>query len=162
MGAMRDERVRQFLATDYSRVVGVVSLVCDRGTAEDAVQEAVLTTWRRADDSLDYTAWVTAVALNKARSSRRRRAAEQRAFARLPEPVTTGHADSTSADVARALSQLSVRQRQVTVLRYWLDLDVAGIARVLGVSDGTVKTQLARARAALAPLLRLEETDHAR
>lgn len=39
------------------------------------------------------------------------------------------------------------------MLRYWLDLDVAAIARVLGISDGTVKTQLSRARAALAPLL---------
>jgi DNA-directed RNA polymerase specialized sigma24 family protein len=39
---------------------------------------------------------------------------------------------------------------------------VATIARVLGVADGTVKTQLSRARAALQPLLALEETDHVR
>jgi RNA polymerase sigma-70 factor (ECF subfamily) len=160
MGQMRDERVRQFLATDYARVVGVVALVCrDRAAAEDAVQEAVLTTWRRDDDPASYTAWVTTVALNKARSTGRRRSAEERAVSRLPTDVAA-HDAHARADVARALAALSLRQRQVTVLRYWLDLDVLGIARVLGISEGTVKTQLSRARAALAPLLSLEEADH--
>jgi RNA polymerase sigma factor (sigma-70 family) len=50
-----------------------------------------------------------------------------------------------------ALTQLSVRQRQVTLLRYWLDLDLATIARVLGISEGTVKTQLSCARSPSSP-----------
>lgn len=161
MRPVRDDRLRAFLATDYARVVGVVALVCpSRALAEDAVQDALLATWTRGDDPDSYTAWVTTVALNRARSATRRLRAEQRAVDRLP--AAPAPEDAVVADVARALTRLSLRQRQVTVLRYWLDLDVAAIARVLGVSDGTVKTQLSRARAALAPLLACEETDRVR
>lgn len=161
MGAVGDERLQAFLASDYARVVGVVSLVCQsRAQAEDAVQDALLATWSRGDDPDSYPAWVTTVALNRARSATRRLRAEQRAVDRLP--ARTPSEDVLTADVARALTRLSLRQRQVTVLRYWLDLDVAAIARVLGVSDGTVKTQLSRARAALAPLLAAEEADRVR
>lgn len=56
-------------------------------------------------------------------------------------------------DVQRALTRLSQRQREVTVLRYYLGMDLSEIAGVLGVSEGTVKTQLFRARRALAELL---------
>lgn len=157
---MRDEQLRRFLATDYARVVGIVALVCpDRATAEDAVQDALLVTWSRADDPDSYTAWVTTVALNRARSASRRLRAEARAVDRL-DAWTPSSEETLRADVALALARLSLRQRQVTVLRYWLDLDVAAIARVLGISDGTVKTQLSRARAALAPLLDPEEAQH--
>jgi RNA polymerase sigma-70 factor (ECF subfamily) len=55
--------------------------------------------------------------------------------------------------VERALTQLSRRQREVTVLRYYLGMDVGEIAGVLGIGEGTVKTQLFRARRALAELL---------
>jgi RNA polymerase sigma factor (sigma-70 family) len=51
--------------------------------------------------------------------------------------------------VAAALDLLPLQQRAVVVLTYWLDLDPASVAQVLGVSDGTVRKQLARARARL-------------
>ena len=56
-------------------------------------------------------------------------------------------------DVLRALATLPRREREVTVLRYHLDLDVAEIAATLGVSSGTVKTLLYRARGHLAAAL---------
>lgn len=40
-----------------------------------------------------------------------------------------------------------------------LGLDVAAIARHLSIAEGTVKSRLSRARAALAPLLREDVTD---
>jgi RNA polymerase sigma-70 factor (ECF subfamily) len=55
--------------------------------------------------------------------------------------------------VEQALARLSQRQREVTVLRYYLVMDVNEIAGVLGITEGTVKTQLFRARRALAELL---------
>lgn len=62
-------------------------------------------------------------------------------------------------DLDRALDALPARQREVVVLRD-LGLDVAGIARQLDIAEGTVKSRLSRARAALAPLLREDVTDH--
>ena len=41
---------------------------------------------------------------------------------------------------------LSVQQRAVTYLTYWQDLSVSQVAEILGVADGTVRRQLARAR----------------
>lgn len=49
-------------------------------------------------------------------------------------------------DVLTAFDELSVQQRAVTYLTYWHDMSVAQVADALGVSDGTVRRQLARAR----------------
>ena len=45
------------------------------------------------------------------------------------------------------------QQRAVIFFAYWQDLDVTAIARLLGVSDGTVRRQLARARGRLREVL---------
>lgn len=55
------------------------------------------------------------------------------------------------ANVVRAaVDGLPRRQRDVVCLYYFLDLDVAKVADLLGVSNGTVKTAVSRARARLA------------
>jgi RNA polymerase sigma-70 factor (ECF subfamily) len=56
-------------------------------------------------------------------------------------------------DVRAAVEQLSVRQRAVIVLTYWADLDPATVASCLGISEGSVRRHLARARARLREVL---------
>jgi RNA polymerase sigma factor (sigma-70 family) len=56
-------------------------------------------------------------------------------------------------DIERALRSLPRRQREATVLRYYLGMEISEIAGAMGVSAGTVKTQLFRARRALATAL---------
>lgn len=56
-------------------------------------------------------------------------------------------------DVRAAVLRLSVRQRAVIVLTYWADLDPAAVAEWLGISDGSVRRHLARARANLREVL---------
>ena len=78
----------------------------------------------------------------------------------------TGTADDR-VDVLRALAQLTATQRETTVLHYYLGMTVAEIARAQGVSDGTVKSTLHRARQLLAPSLGIDDpaegvTDDAR
>jgi len=133
-----------------------VALVAgSRDAAEDAVQEALVRAWERPTDAerIDsLPAWVTRVALNLAKSRLRRLRAETKARQRLPiAPQDT--LQTARTDVERALATLTRRQREVTVLRYYLGLDVREIARTLGISEGTVKTQLSRARRALAERL---------
>jgi RNA polymerase sigma factor (sigma-70 family) len=68
-------------------------------------------------------------------------------------------------EIGSAVAGLPRRQREVTVLRYFLGFDVEEIASLLRVSEGTVKTSLHRARHALAAALGDtfdEETDDAR
>ena len=58
--------------------------------------------------------------------------------------------------LAAALARLPLRYRQVLVLHYGADLSVEETARQLGLPTGTVKSRLARGRAALQRQL----TDH--
>jgi RNA polymerase sigma factor (sigma-70 family) len=79
--------------------------------------------------------------------------AERRARERLAAAVNTGSDQGPAPDridVVAALGRLPRRQREATVLRYYMRMDVAEIALALGVSDGTVKSALYRARATLA------------
>jgi RNA polymerase sigma-70 factor, ECF subfamily len=146
-------------------VVAVALVSGSYPAAEDAVQEALVRAWQRSEpiDSLD--AWVATVALNLSRSGIRRAIVERRARHRSEPgaPVTASAASSDAVDLERALARLPRRQRETAVLRYLLEMDTKEVATVLKVSEGTVKSQLARARASLAADLRVTdlEDDHA-
>ena len=151
--------------TVYPRLVAAVALVSgSRPAAEDAVQEALLRAWERAErgeriDSLP--AWVTTVSLNLARSGLRRALAERRARTRLDRagPAELGQADRL--DLEHALATLSRRQREVVILRYYLGMDTREVAEMLRINEGTVKSTLFRARAKLAEALGVPETEEA-
>lgn len=74
---------------------------------------------------------------------------------RRPRPTTGAGPDLDSAlDLRAALDRLPARQRATVVLRYFGDLPVADTARALGCSEGTVKSQTAKAVDTLRELLR--------
>jgi len=159
--------LRTFLRESYPRLVGAVGLVTGSAvSAEDAVQEAVLRAWQRSErgeriDSLD--GWVLTVALNLSRSGLRRLRTERAARGRIARAERTEGPTGDRLDVQRALAALPHRQREAAVLRYFLDLSTAEIASAMGTSEGTVKSQLAKARGHLAAVLALdpdEENDH--
>ncbi len=156
--------LREFLHTAYPRLVAAVALVCgSRPAAEDAVQEALLRAWERSEKGEDIeslNAWVTTVSLNLARSGLRRLRSERRARGRLQPPVA-GQPSADRVDVERALSALPRRQREAAVLRYYLQLDTREVGRALGINEGTVKSTLSRARAALADRLGVQEPEEA-
>lgn len=55
--------------------------------------------------------------------------------------------------IEKALTKLPPRQREAFILRYWEELDVAEAAKVMGCSEGSVKTHCSRATHALAGML---------
>ncbi|MBA2750746.1 MAG: sigma-70 family RNA polymerase sigma factor [Actinobacteria bacterium] len=95
------------------------------------------------------------MASNLARSDLRRKEAESRALGRLAQP---SYEDAPSeslvarAAVDHALAGLSERQRRSFVLHYLEDCSVEQVANELGVSQGTVKQHLHRARSHLAAM----------
>jgi RNA polymerase sigma-70 factor (ECF subfamily) len=157
----RAAALREFVDRDYRTVVGSVTLITgDVASAEDAVQEALVTAWRRRDEPIErLAAWVTVAASNRARSGHRRRGAERRALERSGVPATSD-VDPEPFDVAplEALAGLPLRERQAAVLFYVHDLAVADVASELGVTAGTVKTLLSRARSHLADRLGADES----
>lgn len=56
--------------------------------------------------------------------------------------------------IQQELARLPPRQREAFVMRYWEELDVAETARVMGCSEGSVKTHCSRAAHALATALK--------
>jgi len=71
-------------------------------------------------------------------------------------------ADDPPLDVGQALGLLPAQQRAILALRFLDDLPVAEVGELLGIADGTVKSQTARAldtlRAHLPALIATEET----
>jgi RNA polymerase sigma-70 factor, ECF subfamily len=157
--------IREFLHTSYPRLVAAVALTSgSRPAAEDAVQEALLRAWERSEkgEEIDFLeGWVTTVALNLARSGLRRIRSERRARARLHRAATEEPPSADRVDVDRALATLPRRQREVAVLRYYLQLDTREVASALELNEGTVKSTLSRARVALAQTLGIDENEEA-
>ncbi|MBB4986055.1 RNA polymerase sigma factor [Streptomyces nymphaeiformis] len=132
-------------------------LVDDLPTAEDVVQDAFAALCRAYGTSLDGLqdpgAYLHTAVVNAARSLLRRRRTA-RAYT-PPHPGSGAPVDEglllaeEHRQVLDALAELTRRQREVLVLRYWSELTEAQIAQTLGLSRGTVKSTASRALDAL-------------
>lgn len=119
--------------------------------APDVVADAFLRVtrspvWAEARDR--RAVWLRAVVFESrsmVRTSVRRRQREQRVA--VPAATEVEDHPAAGAEIADALDALTVQQRAVVVLTYWMDQTPAAIAALLEVSEGSVRKQLARARA---------------
>ena len=158
----------RFVAQDYAKVVSAVRRICGPGVdAEDAVQDALVKLVRRGANETpidSIAAWVTVVASNTARDGMRRRGAEERALRRHGAAADAMASESSTTDgrldLDQALGALPDKQRTIATLFYVFDTPVATIATTMSISEGTVKTQLSRARAALAAAMNVQGGGH--
>ena len=130
----------------------------DREAALDATQEAfsrAYARWNRLSTQTWVTAWVMTTALNLCRRKARGRG-EGRALADDADAEFAGPSPDRIG-LLDALRRLPPRQRQAVVLHYIGDLPVSVVAESMGLSEGTVKAHLFRARNALR--IDLEEKD---
>ena len=68
-------------------------------------------------------------------------------------PAEQAERSQVLALIEKALEKLPARQRQAFLLRYWEELDVTAAAKIMGCSEGSVKTHCSRASHALAVML---------
>jgi RNA polymerase sigma-70 factor (ECF subfamily) len=143
-----------------------VRTLSDPEEAADALQDAMLSAFRRADsfrgDSA-VTTWLHRIVVNACLDRMRRRAARPAADGadeRTLDYLAAGHAapdpssdSDLSLDVMAALRLLPPDQQAALVLVDMLGYPVADAAGILGVSEGTVKSRCARGRARLLPRL---------
>ena len=150
-GVAVDDPISDFLSHGYGELLGWIAGRAPAGADfEAAIQEALMQAWMRPPGEIDSLGgWLRTVALNRIRSDLRRRDAEARAIGRLQvEELLKGHDGVVSEiDWDQVLGELSNGQREAVVLHYFEDRSVEEVAAAVGVSTGTVKTQLHRARA---------------
>ncbi len=128
----------------------------DRGAAEDAVQEATVRSWRKLNNlraGTQMRPWFLAIVANQCRSVARGR---WWSVLRLDSSLRSsgpGFEDRIvrGADLRAALRKLGFDQREVLVLRYYLDLPLEEVAAIVGVPVGTVKSRINRGLAAMRP-----------
>lgn len=123
------------------------AILLDDGEAEDAVQEASLSAWRRRGslrDSARFEVWFDRILVNQCRDQlRKRRRAVRLAAPPVGFQVAGAAAETgTDPDLDLALDALDVDHRIVVVMRYWQDRTVEDIADRVGIPAGTVKSRL--------------------
>ena len=146
-----------------------LAILGNRADAADATQETFVSAWRHCDALRDpelFDAWLGRINLNACRQQLRRRGRARVREIRLTEPddraepVSNEQAlDDRTAEADafdRAFARLSVDDRAVLVLHHLQERPVAEIAAALGSPQGTVKSRLHRARAALESALAKE------
>lgn len=155
---MEDDEFREFVESRLGRLSRVAFLLTgNHHAAEDLLQSAlekVAQHWRRVAAGGSPDAYVRRVLYHEHVSIWRRTRLEV-STDQLPE-TATGDDDADTAVrrlvLQRALTRLTPRQRAVIVLRFFEDLSVEDTARVLGCSEGTVKSQTSHALSRLREL----------
>ena len=137
-----------------------LAMLHDPTAAEDAVQEASFTAWRklgRMSDRGRLRPWFLGVVANKCRNARRNRWTSRAELTDDISVVSSEEATLRGADLRRAIARLGHEDRLVVVLYFYLDLPVDEVATVTGASVGATRTRLHRAIKKLRPSVAIEE-----
>jgi RNA polymerase sigma-70 factor (ECF subfamily) len=130
----------------------------------DLVQETFLGFWERRRELerlRSFRGWLFTIARNRCLTLLRQRQTRARLDALAEsdcaeaQPASGGlEAEEESRLVRRAVAELPLEQREVLVLREYLELSYREIAEITGATESAVKARLFRARQALADRLR--------
>lgn len=153
---------REFVSSRLDRLRRTAYLLCgDWHTADDLVSTALvrlLKHWHRVAAMEHPDGWLRQVLVRAWLDEVRRPWRREQLWAQPPEPARAEPGPEAGLDrvtVLGYLARLPPRRRAVLVLRYFCDLSVEETAEVLGVSPGTVKSQTARALAAVRDQLKV-------
>ncbi len=143
------------------------AIVGDEADARDSTQETFIAAWRRIRSLRDahrFDAWLQRIAVNSARMTLRSRG--RRRVREIPSGDVAGLAAvsdrvkpaRTDADLlGAALDRLPVDQRTILVLHHLEGHDLAGLAEILEIPVGTVKSRLHGARQAFRAAMAAED-----
>jgi RNA polymerase sigma-70 factor (ECF subfamily) len=163
--ATRDDRAyEQLYRATWSKALALAfCAVKDSAQAEDALQDAYLELWSKADrfDPSRGTAqhWISMTVHQRAvdrvrRSVRERRrltayAASRHERAAIDSTAETAAERLDQEELRHAIDSLDLPERQVLHLSYWEGLSHTGIAAALQLPVGTVKSRIRRAQTRL-------------
>jgi RNA polymerase sigma-70 factor (ECF subfamily) len=161
---------RQLLDRYESKIFRLCcALLRDRTRAEDAAQESLVRIWKnlgRYDERASLSTWIYAITRNRCWTALER----QRDQESLSDPYVLGAVDQLPAAeqevedertglLREIIELLPERLRRTLVLYYYEERSTSEVAAMLGCPEGTVKTHLFRARAALVEQLKRRGLD---
>lgn len=165
----RDQAFAQLLPQYERKIYRLCcALLRDPVQAQDAAQESLVRIWKALpsyNGRASLSSWIYAITRNRCLTAIERRSAQavssdsERELEALPaelssQPPDAHESDERSERLRELIELLPERYRQTLVLFYFEERSVTEVAAQLGAPEGTVKTLLFRARAALAERLR--------
>jgi RNA polymerase sigma-70 factor, ECF subfamily len=142
----------------YPKLVSLGTALCgSREVARELAQETMLRAYRHWNDVGAFDrpdAWLRKVMTNLLIDHHRSSGAERSAWGRVRQPVV---AQAELGEWECLVAGLPMRQRMIVTLFYGEDRSIDEISQLLGVSSGTVKAALSRARQRLLRALTMEE-----
>lgn len=159
-----DELLRRYEGKVYRLCC---ALLRERTQAEDAAQESLVRVWKsldRYDGRAALSSWIYAITRNRCLTALEGR----RSLDSLDElgeeaesglPATGQPGEGRAEELLELVQLLPERLRRVLLLYYYEERSVSEVALMLGCPEGTVKTTLFRARAALAEMLQRRGLD---
>lgn len=137
-----------FFRVRYPGAVRLAHLLTgSNAVAEELTQDAFAQIYPRYADLTEPNSYLRATVVNVCRNWHRAHRRELDRFRR--HGAADEHVTDAVEHLIELIAALPYRQRAVLVMRYWLDLTEADIARSLGCRPGTVKSLHSRALAAI-------------
>lgn len=148
-----DEETARRIFDTYSNYVYQTAyfLTGSRGLAEDVAQESLLRVYRSYSNynpDKPLKPWIYRIVVNAARTalkqqSRQKTVPLEREFeAADRDSITQVVAGENQAEILAALERISLKSKEVIVLRFFEELSLAEIAEVLSIPLGTCKSRL--------------------
>jgi RNA polymerase sigma-70 factor (sigma-E family) len=157
MSAQHESAFRAFALTRRPSLRRTAFLLCgDWHQADDLVQSALVklyVAWPRIRDKEPPDGYTHRILVRCYLDERRRPWRRESPVETVDDFAAAGRPSDELLDLRAALGRLPKRQRATLLMRFWLDESVAQTADALGCSEGTVKSQTARALNSLRELL---------
>jgi RNA polymerase sigma-70 factor (ECF subfamily) len=155
-----DDAFDELVRRHAPKLHAVARRIVGREDAHDVVQEAFISAYRALPKFLEqaqFTTWLHRITLNACYTRVRRRPQDgadieaplETPDARSASPVEHAERRDLRSALESALAGIKPEFRETFVLVEFGELDYAGVASVLGIEVGTVKSRMSRARAAL-------------
>ena len=158
------------MARDFESLVGphieagfrlAATMLLDPQEARDVVQDAAVKAWRSLDrlrEPDQARSWFLSIVANQCRSTMRRHWWQLGRNELRPGAAGWREDDLVrSLDIAAAIQSLSPEDRAVLQLRFYFDLPLDEVARVLSISVSAARSRLYRAASRLGPKLTEED-----
>ena len=150
-------KLESLYKSDYRTLVGFAFLfVATKEVAEEIVQDVFLLTIKKAQTDENFylnepDKYIKKAIVLRSRNYHRRNFLKKKKEDQLQKQITlvTNDKPKESDAIDRAIAMLPRSQKECIILRYFEDMKIEEIAGTLSISEGTVKSNLNRASAAI-------------